>query len=170
LILSSAALFGIDTHTVFFGGRGWSNCQGDLRGKEWREYFVLCLFGVVVNDLNMHAHFRPEYSSFRARTMYPKFGWTGFGVHWENPRVLLTVPVEKGLIDMATAAAEVPGYVEYWYASAETFLHEHTPQIPAESFFRKMTEDKWFQVQPADAGSLFGAVLQELRLRLPLDR
>jgi hypothetical protein len=85
VILEHAARFGIDKDTRFFGGPEWKYCARDLQASAHKSYFAFSLFAMVCNDLNMHANFHEHYIKFRELTMYPKFGWSGFGQVYSTP-------------------------------------------------------------------------------------
>ncbi|OGV68000.1 MAG: hypothetical protein A2283_10695 [Lentisphaerae bacterium RIFOXYA12_FULL_48_11] len=76
-----------DSTVVFFGGRDWENVRADLQRIPDidRPLFILCLLMVVLTDQCLYSYFHDHYSNWRSKTSYPKFGWSGFGPHNENP-------------------------------------------------------------------------------------
>ena len=135
-----------DPGVMFFGGQDWDQCEGDLRNvpENDRTAFVLCLFIVVISDQNIYSHFRGQYANWRTRTQFPKFGWSGFGPHNENPLKILVVPVRRGVVDVAAIEASLPEAMELLVNEVERFVTGQIQISPAE-FFTRMLGDPAFQ-------------------------
>lgn len=142
VIIQNFESFGVDKSTVFFGGREWENCVNDLKVSCHNSYFALSLFGIVCNDLNMHANFKVHYPKFRSLTQYPKFGWTGFGCHFESPYWLLSKPLELGLVTYEEST--LADFTSYWKKDASIFFAEKMPEIDFDVYFEKLCNDPVF--------------------------
>jgi hypothetical protein len=133
-----------DPDAVFFGGRDWERCWEDLFAvpDEERARFVLCLFVLVLLDQHTFTSYRPLHAAFRDRHHMPKFGWSGFGPHNENPFKLVVVPVREGLIRLDDLAA-VAGEAMALLAEDVTAMLEGTG-VPAADYFRRLYADRGF--------------------------
>jgi len=131
---------------MFFGGQDWEQCKADLNNipEEDRAAFILCLFIVVITDQNIYAHFRDKYGNWRAKTQFPKFGWSGFGPHNENPLKILVVPVKKEFVKLAAVETHLPEAMELFVGEVERFVMGQI-QIPTADFFTRMCGDRAFQ-------------------------
>jgi hypothetical protein len=145
---------GGDASAVFFGGSGWKGVASDLAGipPPTRPHFVLSLFMVVVTDQCLHAHFPAAQRAWRARTGFPLFGWSGTGIHNENPYHLCAAPVAAGLVDEAAAVALVPALAALFHA--EVTSHLAGLSIDAADFFAALRADATYG--PATQGRVGG--------------
>jgi hypothetical protein len=102
----------------------------------------MCLFVLVLLDQHVHANFRELHPAFQLRHRVPKFGWSGFGPHDENPFKLLIVPVERKIVslaDLTVLAGEAMAIL----------LHESTELIRGQTvnsqvFFSRLRDDPGF--------------------------
>lgn len=92
-----------DDAVVFFGGPDRESARIDLSRipEDDRPKFVLSLFMVVITDQCLYTHFRQTCQMWRRQTNFPKFGWSGFGPHNENPLKILWAPERDGAISAA---------------------------------------------------------------------
>jgi hypothetical protein len=129
-----------DRNTSFFGGKEWSNCEGDLSKitSNNKKYFALCLFTMVCADQTMFTYYRENYDNFRRLIIYPKFGWTGFGFHFECPQYLLTVPVNFGVDFSEITNEELDEFIANQFSIAKSFM---PPGVNANQFFTYMLND-----------------------------
>ncbi|NUQ82499.1 MAG: hypothetical protein HUU10_12875 [Bacteroidetes bacterium] len=167
LIMEHPEEWRIDSATVFFGGPDWENMETDLRwvDKENLDNFILCLFVITVIDLTMFSHFRSHYPVFRVQTRYPKFGWAGFGLHYEKPKKLLTVPVQAGLTTLTKTPDEVKELVNLFIWECDRFFGTHLPPITTTAFVEAMLADRDFRPEEGDT-SLFLQIYTELKSRI----
>lgn len=142
IVLAHTDSFGIDGVTQFFGGQEWRYCQQDLQGIVNKNYFVLSLFAMVCNDLNMHSNFPEHYFKFRGLTNYPKFGWSGFGPHFESPAWIINQPLKLGLVNFDDKL--LSEFVTFWKLTADDFLAKCIPDINYSNFFHDLCEDRCF--------------------------
>lgn len=129
--------------TKFFGGCEWENMENDLSkiNVENRKYFCICLFTMVCADENMYAYFKENYELFSKKTNYPKFGWLGFGIHFEKPCYLLSTPKEVDFDSIPEI--EIKDYILYQFTISSSFLGN----ITAKEFFTKMIDDEHFNCE-----------------------
>lgn len=150
VIRDHSAAFKIDEHTIFFGGPDWKNLSNDIKQIQpiYYENFFLCLFTIVTIDLTFYTYFQEYYTLFRNQTKYPKFGWTGFGVHYENPRKLLDIPYQLGLFDENKLNYEA--YSTLFFDSLSNYLQSLEAPITVENFMDKLINDQAFETNIAD--------------------
>lgn len=136
-----------DPNVLFFGGRNWENFGSDIENipKEDRQLFILALFMTVISDQNLYRYFKDEYPRWRERTMFPKFGWSGFGPHIENPMKILSVPEEKGYFKNEDIKNLVVPFVEFCWNEAEELLERFELKIDRSDFFQTMVNDPEFE-------------------------
>lgn len=150
-----------DPTALVFGGPDWRNVSSDLGriSPERREPFVLCLFMAVVTDQALHAHFPDAFPTWQAATRFPKFGWSGFGIHNENPLKIVSAAEASGLLDMEVMQALIPEFVDLCKAQVAAFFQSHRLNIRPIDFFRAVVADEAFS-EPA------GALLPQIKAAL----
>ena len=133
-----------DIHTRFFGGREWDDYKLNISKIDVpnRKYFCLCLFAMVSADQNMYANHNEHYPAFRKMFTYPKFGWTGFGMHFEKPSFLLSVPSQSGVDFSGITNEELNDFVADQFRQAKSFLPK---SLPVWDFFKDMINDVDFK-------------------------
>lgn len=129
-----------DSNTRFFGGKEWEHYNLNISNVELsnRKYFCLCLFAMVCADQNMFANHNKHYYEFRKTFTYPKFGWTGFGMHFEKPSFLLSVPSKAGVDFSSITTEELNEFVADQFKQAKSFLPK---TLPVWDFFKDMIND-----------------------------
>lgn len=134
----------VDLHTRFFGGKEWKRYHLDISNVELsnRKYFCLCLFAMVCADQNMFANHNEHYYEFRKTFTYPKFGWTGYGIHFEKPSFLLSVPSQAGVDFDGITTEELNEFVVDQFKQAKSFLPK---SLPVWDFFKDMINDVDFK-------------------------
>jgi hypothetical protein len=132
-----------DHKTKFFGGKAWEFCERDIKyiKPENKKYFCICLFTMVCADETMFTYYRTHYNAFRRKIVYPKFGWSGFGFHFESPKYLLTVPVEFGVDFSEVSNEELEEFIINQFAIAVNFMPTGTT---VKSFYIDMFHDADF--------------------------
>lgn len=135
-----------DSHAMFFGGRNWDNIDYDLSqiAEEYRSYFVLSLFMIVISDQNLYRYFKDDYPEWRRRTQFPKFGWSGFGYHIENPMKILTIPEQEKLVGIETTVDLIPEFASFFKNETQRISKEYQLKVSAEEFFESMINDSEF--------------------------
>jgi hypothetical protein len=135
-----------DPTALFFGGPDWHNVSSDLAriSSENRERFALCLFMSVITDQALHAHFPNCFPAWQIATRFPKFGWTGFGFHNENPVKIVSVAEASGLLDVACMSALIPTFVELFAEQIRTFFLSQKLGVEPADFFRAVVSDDAF--------------------------
>ena len=88
-ILQNPSNFYLNSKDTFFGGKDWQNYEFDISNipVEIREDFILCLFTVSFVDYYYTNNYRIAFSEHKFPI--PKFGWCGYGPHFEHPLGLL---------------------------------------------------------------------------------
>lgn len=159
-ILSNPALFKIDNNTIYFGGPNWGNIINDTKdiAKENLEYFCISLFTITVIDLGMFTNINEYYDVFRKNTNYPKFGWIGFGPHYENPKKLLLIPEEKGLVDFSYLKDNFKEYFELLKLECDDFFTNHFENSNTTIFLNTIFNDKDFGVNKNEKNSIFSLI------------
>jgi hypothetical protein len=130
----------------YFGHNWHSDCGGlDVIPPGKRVQFVICLYFTVLADQGMHAHFRAVYAKFESLTRYPKF-CHGLGQFQKNPRQILDVPVERGLVSCDQLGGLIPSGMKLFVEEIIDFSERHMPELDPESFFEKLIHDSDVQI------------------------
>lgn len=155
--------FNIDQYTIYFGGMNWENMDNDINhiNEEFYEHFFLCLFTITIIDLTMFSHYKNYYDVFRNKMRYPKFGWSGFGPHYENPRKLLDIPFQKGLLKIEKI--DLDEYIDLFISETNSFLRSNLNQIRTEDFFNSLLTDKDFQVSQGEINTITPLIINKLK-------
>lgn len=165
VIQNHAEEWRIDTNTMYFGGHGWQNFENDIAGiRNNHSYFFISLFTIVFIDLTFFTYYRKQYPTFRGLTMYPKFGWTGFGVHYENPKFILLVPEARGFFQGLNQEDLIDEFLVLLVSKCNEFFVGHFPQINTRDFLRNTVEDRDFNNPETDKGSFFSKVIGRIRI------
>lgn len=160
--------FKIDQYTIYFGGADWENIELDIQkiDNENFEHFFLCIFTITIIDLTIFTHFSDCYNVFRDHTRYPKFGWSGYGTHYENPKKLLDISVKKGFLNLDRINLEE--YIDLFYDETSLFLKSKLHQVTPEDFFRALLSDKDFQIEDNEENSLYSRIILALREKVEI--
>lgn len=150
-----------DSAVVFFGGPNWDSVRSDLAPipDDDRSKFILSLFMIVLTDQALHTYHRDSYDAWRAQTNYPKFGWSGFGPHNENPFKILSAPEREQIVDVDQVLAIVPQFVRFLVEETRSFFGQHLPDVDVVAYFDAIRRDEGFtfnqgSVVPAVKGQL----------------
>jgi hypothetical protein len=150
--------FKIDQETKFFGGMNWENFDDDLgRIKENKSEFVFFLFTITMIDVIMFSHFQDQYQDYRKQTKYPKFGWVGFGPHYENPKMILLKSEQKNIIQARVIKENLKAYL-----LLIGILIEETG-IDAEEFIRAILKDPDLKALPSESLGSYSLIYNELK-------
>jgi len=103
------------------------------------------LYFTVLVDQAMYTHYRQDYQHFAKLTQYPKF-CHGLGQFQKNPRELLHVPVQKGMVDKSAMEKELPSGMELFVDEVVYFLKKHMSNIDPTEFFDKLIYDSDVQI------------------------
>jgi hypothetical protein len=167
-ILNNPNSFRIDNNTIYFGGENWKNINNDIRNIEEKnqEFFFLSLFMITVIDLAMFTYHRTFYDTFRRLTIYPKFGWVGFGPHYETPKKLLNIPESRGLIEKKDVFKYIDVYIDLFFDECNTFFNNNIPEITTQDFIRNIVNDQDFRFAISDENTIFELIYNKLKRRL----
>jgi len=132
-----------DPAVVFFGGPNWDHVQADMAPipDDDRSKFILFLFMIVLTDQALYTYNRDSYDAWRAQTKYPKFGWSGFGPHNENPFKILWAPEREQTVDVDQVLAMVPQFVRFLVDETRTFFGQHLPDVNVAAYFAAIRHD-----------------------------
>ena len=127
---------------VPYFGHNWSHDCGNLNKIPIasRPAFLICLYFTVLVDQAMHAHFSANYQQFEQLTRYPKF-CHGLGQFQKNPRAILSVPVEKGIVNQQEIEKMLPDGMELFVNEVVDFFQQHMHNITPIDFFDKFIYD-----------------------------
>lgn len=142
-----------DEEVVFVGGRDWEGVQSDLQPipPEYREKFIVSLLMVVLTDQCLYTHQRDAYPVWREKTNFPKFGWTGFGPHNENPLKILWAPERDAAVDIDVLLDLMPEFVRFFCTETEAFFGDHLPEVSIADYFESMVGDVAFEFDQGQA-------------------
>jgi hypothetical protein len=147
-----------DPNAMFFGGKDWRNIEEDLSSipESDKPAFVLSLFMIIITDQCIHSHFKDRYPDWHRKTMFPKFGWTGFGYHMENPMKILWIPEKRELINPDAVIALIPSFISFFKKETESYMNQHLPDIETATFFKAILNDADFKFN-------YGSVNKEVK-------
>ena len=130
----------------FFGGPDWETVAADIENvpRDDRSRFVLCLFMVVLTDQALYTYFRTSYETWRRRTNFPKFGWSGFGPHNENPFKILYAPERANVVDTNNMLFLVRDFVSFFVDETVNYFAQHLPEVEIQGFFDAIQRDNGY--------------------------
>lgn len=168
VLQSNHELFQIDNNTVYFGGSDWRNIKKDIANVDSNnlEYFFLCLFTITVIDLTMYTYYKDKYDNFRNRTLYPKFGWSGYGPHFENPKKILHVPFLKNIVNYSSSSKHIDEYIDLFIEECDSFFLNYVPDITNKEFMYRLLNDKDFQLKNEDKNTIFENIYLHLKNKI----
>jgi hypothetical protein len=163
VIKNNLDAFNVDHYTIYFGGMNWENIEQDINHieKKFYEHFFLCLFTITIIDLTFFTYYKDYYPFFRSKTRYPKFGWTGYGPHYEDPKKILDIPFQKGLINLNNI--NLDEYVELFIAETNSFFESNLNQLRSDDFFKSLLSDKDFQVSENEGNAITPLIISKLK-------
>lgn len=155
-------LYGVDEYTRFFGGINWQNIERDIRNIDRNnlDYFILCLFMIVVTDSLMHTYYHDQYLEFRELTKYPKFGWPGMRPNHENPKKILSVPYERQVTRFN--GIDVNEFVNFYTETWNNFFREYFPEISIINFIRAFLNDRDLAMSIEERNTFYGQFYMRL--------
>jgi hypothetical protein len=157
VILDNPLDFNLDEYTVFFGKQDWENLDRDIEQVEEEnyKYFFLCLFTITIIDLTVFKYFNTQYIAFRENTKYPKFGWCGFGPHYENPRKILDLPAENGYLNLDVI--NLDEYYRFFELELENSVQNHG--IEPIEFINRLLTDNDIVINDMDGNTISGILI-----------
>jgi hypothetical protein len=160
VILNNPSDFDLDQNTVFFGKQDWENLNIDIEHieEENYKYFFLCLFTITIIDMTMFKYFNENYVAFREQTNYPKFGWCGFGPHYENPRKILDLPSENSYLNLNVT--DIDEYYSFFVLELENSLYNHG--IESIDFIDKLLSDNDIVINDIDGNTISGILITSI--------
>ena len=133
-----------DENILFFGGPDWEGVSDDLSTVPLidRPYFILSLLMVVLTDQCIYTYFQGSYTTWKNQTNFPKFGWSGFGPHDENPLKVLWAPEREMVIEPDDIVDILPEFVTFYMDDTERFFTENLPHIVHPDFINSIIHDR----------------------------
>jgi len=113
--------------------------------KESRPDFLICLYFTVLVDQAMYTHYRSDYDHFAQLTQYPKY-CHGLGQFQKNPRDLLLVPVQRGMVNKDKMENELSGGMKLFIEEVLDFFQSYMPHINPAEFFDRLLYDADVQI------------------------
>jgi len=130
----------------YFGHSWGIECTGLERiSAERRAEFLVCLYFTVLADQAIHNHFPQLHSKFEALTRSPKF-CHGLGQFQKNPRLILDVPVDRGLVTNEALARAIPKGMELFVDEIIDLSIHSMPEMKPEIFFETLLYDPDVQI------------------------
>jgi hypothetical protein len=132
---------------VPYFGHSWKyDCKNlDKVPTQNRGMFLICLYFTVLVDQAMHSHYLASYRHFEQLTRYPKF-CHGLGQFQKNPRAILSVPVDKGLVDVSDIETHLSDGMKLFVDEVATFFPKHMPSIETADFLDRLIYDPDVQI------------------------
>lgn len=140
------ALFMPDVRVSYFG-HNWAYDCGNLDKIpiQTRPQFLICLYFTVLVDQAMYTYYRSDYDQFAQLTQYPKY-CHGLGQFHKNPRELLLVPVQKGMVNKAKMEEVLFDGMELFIDEVVDFFANYMSHIDPSDFFDKLIHDPDVQI------------------------
>ncbi len=140
------AAFMPSTEVPYFGHSWNYDCEHiETLPSEHRANFLICLYFTVLIDQAMYTYYRERYNEFNSLTKHPKF-CHGLGQVQKNPREILYVPVEKGLVDKKQMEKEIPAGMELFVDEVIDFCQNQMKDISAAELLEKLRFDRDVQI------------------------
>jgi hypothetical protein len=132
-----------DPFVMFFGGRDWENFEADINNilEQHRAHFILGLFMIVISDQNLYRYHQNDYVIWREKTLFPKFGWSGFGPHNENPLKILSVPSQNGYLNSEEDIELINDFANFFWDEVGDMVKRYELNVSQIEFFETMLKD-----------------------------
>lgn len=152
-----------DPSAIFFGGPEWQNVSTDLPRvpQENRGRFILSLFMVTLTEQVIYTYHRNNYEMWRAGTGFPKFGWSGYGPHHENPFILLWAPEREGVIQPNEVLPLLPEFVRFYLEATASYFRQHLPAIQMTDFLWGLMSDPEYRFNRGAIAPAFRSHFEE---------
>ena len=135
-----------DKRYSYFGHNWEFDCTGlEFIGEGDRVFFLVCLYFTVLVDQAMYTHYPDHYEKFGSLTKYPKF-CHGLGQFQKNPRNILLVPIERGVVVKSRIDKLLNDGMELFVDEVRDFFDKYMAQIKASDFFDKLLFDSDVQI------------------------
>ena len=135
--------YGFDHNTFYFGNDDWKNIENDIKYIDKSNYihFFMCLFNIIFLDMGIFICYNEYYSIFRKKTMYPKFGNTGFGFSLRTPIKILEIPEKKEIININDITKFINEYVDIFINDCNDFFTLNKINISVNEFIKMIFTD-----------------------------
>jgi len=108
--------------------------------------------------MTMFKYFNENYVAFREQTNYPKFGWCGFGPHYENPRKILDLPPENSYLNLDVT--DIDEYYSFFVLELKNSLYNHG--IESIDFIDKLLSDNDIVINDIDGNTISGILIKSI--------
>ena len=154
----------IEEEVVFFGGQDWKNVSDDLSHIQLkdRSRFILSLFMVVITDQYLYTYKPSAYQLWREKTNFPKFGWSGFGSHNENPLKILWAPERENVINTDEVLGLMPQFVNFLIEDTNIYFRKNLPDTDLEDYFQGIKSDSSYLFNDGQVVQCFKSVFEKL--------
>ena len=98
--------------------------------------------------------------------MYPKFGWSGFGPHYENPKQLLLIPQKINLVNYDYLLNHVEEYIDLFIEECDKFFGKNIPEIQTNDFIIRFLGEPDMQLQQEEKGTVIELILAGFRNKI----
>jgi len=108
--------------------------------------------------MTMFKYFNENYVAFREQTNYPKFGFFGFGPHYENPRKILDLPPENSYLNLDVT--DIDEYYSFFVLELKNSLYNHG--IESIDFIDKLLSDNDIVINDIDGNTISGILIKSI--------
>lgn len=158
-----------DNTVVFFGGQDWKTVSDDLSHipLKDRPHFILSLFMMALTDQYLYTYKPNAYQLWREKTNFPKFGWSGFGSHNENPLKLLWAPEKENAINTDEVLGLMPHFVNFLTEETNTYFRKNLPDIDfdLENYLQRIKNDSAYLFNDGQIVQCFKSEFEDLTRR-----
>ena len=146
------------------GGQDWKNVSDDLSHIQLkdRSRFILSLFMVVLTDQYLYTYKPSAYQLWREKTNFPKFGWSGFGSHNENPLKILWAPERENVINTDEVLGLMPQFVNFLIEDTNIYFRKNLPDTDLEDYFQGIKSDSSYLFNDGQVVQCFKSVFEKL--------
>lgn len=96
---------------------------------------------IVLTDQCLYARWQDVYPTWRKQTNFPKFGWSGFGPHNENPIKILWAPERENVIKVDAVLELLPEFVMFMTQEVKSFFASNLLTMQETEFFESIKCD-----------------------------
>jgi hypothetical protein len=140
-------IWGSTSEPLYFGDNNCENIFIDIKSvdKNNYKYFFVCLFIIILIDWSMNKYNNEYYKIFREKTLYPKFGNSGFGFTALPPQNILAIAEKHNLIKLGDIVDDIDEYIEIFINDCTTFFKSNNINKTISNYLEEMLNDKEFE-------------------------
>jgi hypothetical protein len=152
-----------DYDTLYFGPNDWEYNIKNIDENNYK-YLFTCLFVITIIDMGIYKYCKNYYNEFRKKTMYPKFGNTGFGFSFISPKEILSIPEKNNLIKIEDASQIMNEIVEIFIFECNKYFENNIFSISTKMFIVNIINDK--DMQPDGTSLIFELFIKILKEKI----